>query len=148
MTTMHRTGAASDERRRLVRFVAAGLSAATAVVYLMIGLGVVSVVDQTAAGAPDLLPFGLAAGAAYALGAFLLVALDRRALWAIGSILQVGVIAMYIVVAPNRDPSFEAWGLAIKGMQLVLLGALLYLSLRAPVGSPTRSSTRGAAGHA
>ncbi len=42
---------------------------------------------------------------------------------------------MYVVVSTNRTPPFEAWGLSIKVLQLVLLGALLYLSVRPPVGS-------------
>ncbi len=133
---------ASGDRRRRIRYLAAGLSAATAFIYVLIGLGIVSVVDEVAGDAPDLLTFGLAAGAAYVLGAALLVAFDRRALWFVGSVLQVGVIVMYLVVSSTRTPPFEVWGVAIKVLQLVLLGALLYLSVRPPAGPTSRVEPR------
>ena len=122
MATSVRLAGSADDRRRAARLLAAGLSAATALIYALIGLGVVSVVDETSDRAPDLLTFGLAAGAAYLLGAVLLLAVDNRVLWILGSMLQVGVIAMYVAVASNRTPPFEAWGLTIKVLQLALLG--------------------------
>jgi hypothetical protein len=132
VTTSFRLDALDAGRRRRVRLLAAGLAAATALVYALIGLGVVSIVDEVSGDAPDLLTFGLGAGAAYVLGACLLLAFDRRALWVLGSILQVGVIVMYVVVSSTRTPPFEVWGLAIKALQVVLLGALLYLSITPP----------------
>jgi hypothetical protein len=124
--------APETRRRRAVRAVAAAAAGVTAAMYLLIGLGVVSVVDTASADAPPLFDFGVAAGAAFALGALLLVATDRRILWVLGAVLQVGIIVMYVAVSPQRTPPFEMWGIAIKVLQLVLLGALAYLAVRAP----------------
>ena len=98
--------------------------------YLLIGFGVLHVVEEVAADAPPLLDFGLMAAAAFGLGALLLLTLDNRILWVLGALLQVGVIVMYVVVGQQRTPAFEMWGLTIKVLQFVLLAALLYLALR------------------
>jgi hypothetical protein len=119
-------------RRPLVRRVAAALSGATAVVYFMIGFGVVQVVDAAPADAPDLFGFGLSAGLAFALGAILLLAFDRRVLWVLGALFQVGVIAMYVVVSAERTPPFEVWGILIRVAQVFILGSLVYLAAQPP----------------
>jgi hypothetical protein len=118
---------AQTGRRRTVRLGAAAASALVAVLSALIGIGVVSVVTESSADAPPLIIFGLSAGAAFALGAILLVALDRRILWILGALFQVGVIVMYINVAPHRTPPFEMWGITIKILQVLILGALAYL---------------------
>ena len=79
-----------------------------------------------------MLAFGLSAGSAYLLGALLLLLTDRRVPWILGAILQVGVIVMYVNVAPQRTPPYEAWGITIKVLQFALLGLLAYLAIRAP----------------
>jgi hypothetical protein len=119
-------------RRHQVRYLAAAAALLTATIYALIGLGVLSVVSETATDAPPLLTFGLSAGAAYLLGAVLLLAIDRRIAWVLGAILQIGVIVMYIAVAPNRTPPYELWGITIKVLQALLLVALVYLSIRPP----------------
>jgi peptidoglycan/LPS O-acetylase OafA/YrhL len=129
-------------RRRTVRLIAAAASAGVAIVYFLIGLGLVEVVDRTAAGSPDLLVFGVSAGLAFGVGALLLLGFDNRLLWALGAILQVGVIVMYVAVAPNRTPPFELWGIVIKVLQAVILVALLYLLIRAPEPRPTTQRLR------
>jgi hypothetical protein len=86
-----------------------------------------------------MLGFGAAAGAAFLLGAALLVAFDRRVLWILGAILQVFVVWGYFAVAPDRTPSFEAWGIALRVIQLPLFAALLYLAVRS-------ASSQGARG--
>lgn len=115
-------------RRRTIRYAAAAASALTALVYLLIGLGVLRVVE-TAADAPPMLDFGLAAGGAFALGAVLLASTDRRILWVVGALLQVGVIVTYVNVASQRTPPFEAWGITIKVLQVLILAALAYLAV-------------------
>ena len=112
---------------------AAVVSAVTALLYLGIGVGALKIVDETNADTPDLLMFGAAAGAAFIFGAILLIALDHRAVWLLGAILQVGVIVMYIAVSPQRTPPFEPWGILIKGLQVAILAALAYLVIRPPV---------------
>jgi hypothetical protein len=122
----------AQKQRRTIRYLAAAIAAITTVMYLLIGFGVLHVVDEAAADAPPLLDFGLMAGAAFGLGALLLLTMDRRVLWVLGAILQVGVIVMYVVVGQQRTPAFGLWGITIKILQVVLLGALLYLALRPP----------------
>jgi hypothetical protein len=115
--------------RERVRYIAAGLAAATALLYFLIGLGVVRVVESSAA-TPDLFEFGAMAGGAFAFGALLLAVTDRRELWVVGALLQMVVLIGYVSAADMRTPAFEFWGLAIKAFQLLLLGALTYLALR------------------
>ena len=82
--------------------------------------------------------FGVFAGLAFVLGASLLLAVDRRALWIAGAIFQVGVIVMYIAVAPQRTPAFETWGILIKLFQVAILVALVELVVRAPARASDR----------
>jgi hypothetical protein len=125
--------------RRLVRYVAAALAATMAVIYFLIGAGVLTVVEP-AAGDPSMLIFGASAGAAFLTGALLLVAFDRRMLWIVGAVLQVFVAWGYFAVAPDRTPSFETWGVTLRIIEFPLLVALLYLAV-----GPARS--RGATVH-
>lgn len=120
-------------RRRLVRYVAAAVSAATALLYFGIGVGVLRVVDVARPDGPDMFLFGVSAGGAFALGAVLLLLVDHRGLWLLGALLQVLVIAMYVAISSQRTPPFEAWGLTIKLLQAAVLVALAYLVLRQPV---------------
>ncbi len=124
-----------DRGRRTIRYLAAVLSAGIAAVYLLIGFDVIKVVDTNPPDMPSLLPFGLMSGAAFLLGAILLAVFDRRILWTLGGLFQVAVIAMYVAVAPQRDPSYEAWGIGLKVVQAILLLALVYLAVRAPRGN-------------
>ena len=119
-------------RRRTIRYLGAAASIVTAMLYFGIGIGVLVVVDEAATDAPGLFEFGASAGAAFVIGALLLLTVDRRVLWVLGALLQVGVIVMYFAVGPQRTPSFELWGLLIKVFQVVILGALAYLIVRPP----------------
>jgi hypothetical protein len=104
----------------------------TALLYFGIGAGVLVVVDEAATDAPGLFEFGASAGAAFVVGALLLLTLDRRVLWVLGALLQVGVIVMYVAVGQQRTPPFELWGILIKAFQVGILGALVYLIVRPP----------------
>jgi hypothetical protein len=115
--------------RRTIRYGAAAIAAATALVYFLIGLGVLKVVTEEPEDMSMLL-FGGGAGSMFLLGAILLVVFDRRVLWILGAILQVLVMAAYVNVAPTRTPAFEIWGIALRVIQVPLLGALVYLSLK------------------
>ena len=118
-------------RRRRVRYLAALASVATASLYFGIGLGLLKVSDATK-DAPPILIFGASAGAAFVLGAVLLLAFDRRILWLLGALLQVVVIVMYVRVSEQRNPPFELWGITIKALQVVILAALGYLAWTKP----------------
>lgn len=126
--------------RRTIRYAAALIAAAMASIYVLIGLGVVKVVDDQPVGA-DLFGFGMAAAALFATGAVLLVAFDRRALWVLGAILQVGVAVLYVAVSVQRDPPFEVWGVTLRALQVPLFAALVYLAVR-PRSEATAWSTR------
>lgn len=99
---------------------------ACAAVYFAIALGLVNVVDP-AAGNPSLVVFGVAAALAFALGAALLLITDRIGPQIAGAVFMILVIVMYFVVAQQRTPAFEAWGLALKAAQAAILAALVYL---------------------
>jgi len=129
-----------DTGRRVVRYLAALLSGGAAVVYLLIGFEMIRVVDVNPSDMPSMLPFGLAAGGAFLLGAVLLLLFDRRLLWILGGLFQVMAIVMYFAVAPQRDPSFEPWGIGLKVIQAMLLVALAWLALR-----PSQAGRRVAA---
>jgi hypothetical protein len=93
----------AQRQRRTIRYLAAAIAAITAVMYLLIGFG-----------------------------ALLLLTLDNRILWVLGALLQVGIIAIYMIVGQERTPAFETWGITIKILQVILLGALLSLVFRPP----------------
>jgi FtsH-binding integral membrane protein len=122
---------AVDAHRRAIRYFAAALSTGCAVVYFMIGLGLVY---EDVADAPSLLYFGVPAGLSFVLGATLLVATDRRILWVLGAIYQAFVILAYIGVAERRDPPFEMVGIALKVAQVGIFCLLLALIRRPPTG--------------
>jgi uncharacterized membrane protein len=122
----------SDPGRRLIRYGAALLAAGAAVVYVLIGFEVIKVIDTKSPDMVSLLPFGLLSGGAFLLGAILLFLFDRRILWIAGGLFQVFAIAMYVAVAPQRDPSYEPWGIGLKVAQAILLVALVYLATRRP----------------
>jgi hypothetical protein len=117
--------------RRTIRLVAAAASAGMAVIYYLIGFGVLSVVRGGSVDV-DILVFGLAAGSAFALGAILLLFFDHRILWIGGALLQLFVVWGYIAVAPDRTPAFELWGITLRIIQVPLFAALVYLALQAP----------------
>ncbi len=124
--------------RRTIRYGAAAIAIVMAAIYLLIGFEVLRVVNEQPAGT-DLFGFGAGAAALFGIGAILLVGLDRRPLWVVGAILQVLVAALYIAVAPSRQPSFEIWGITLRILQVPLFAALVYLALRHPEGDTLAS---------
>lgn len=117
--------------RTRIRHVAAVIATAIALIYFGIGLGVLDIGGSEAEQA-FLVVFGALAGGAFLLGAVLLVRFDRRWLWVAGAILQVFVYWAYVDVSKSRTPPFEAWGIALRIIQLPLLAALVYLAVRDP----------------
>jgi peptidoglycan/LPS O-acetylase OafA/YrhL len=126
--------------RRTVRYAAAAIAATMAAIYYLIALDVLSVVEP-AAGAPGMFEFGAMAGTAFLLGALLLGFFDRRILWVIGATFQALAFALYIGVAPAREPPFELWGLTLRVLQVALFAALVYLAVRAPDQEVSSSAT-------
>jgi hypothetical protein len=109
-----------------IRFLAAGVASVVALLYLLIGFDVITVVeDQATAGAAPV----FIAGLVFAALAVLLVTASRPVLVG-GAVLQVVVLVMYVVVSSERIPAFEAWGLGLKALQVVLLVALTSMLVR------------------
>lgn len=114
--------------RQTIRYGAAVIAVAMALIYFMIGLGLAKVVKDTPAGT-DLFGFGVGAGLLFVATAAVILLIDRRVVWAIAAVLQVLIAAMYFAVAPTRDPSFEVWGITLRVLQLGLFAALVYLAM-------------------
>ena len=115
-------------RLRVVAIVAALVSA---VFYVLIGVGVLDVGKGADGTGPDVLGFGLVAGAAFLLVAAIVAALRRRSAWLLSAVFTGLVIVGYFVTADIRRPPVEPWGLTVKAVQVVLLVALVFLSIRA-----------------
>jgi len=137
MLSRSRQNTTGGARRQIVRYLAAALAGATAVMYFLIGFCVVWVIQAACA---DQI-FGTFAGIAYAFGTILLLTLDRRALWALGAVLQVFVIFVYFDLAPQRVPAYEVWGILIRVAQVMLLAALADLAIRPALPKAAKSAT-------
>jgi hypothetical protein len=130
-TALRPRRAGVDPNRRHLRTAAAGASAAIALVYAAIALQLVTVIDGPAAQvAGDQLAFATPAAGLFGLGAYLLLRYDDRRLWAVGLVLQVLVFAMYLAVAPDRQPAFELWGVLLRVLQVGLIVPLALLTFR------------------
>lgn len=112
--------------RDTVRRVAVGLTVITAILYYLIGFRVVEVLADDPTGQTT---FGLIAGTAFALGAVVIARYDKRVLWVLGTLGLGFVIWTYFNLAPDRDPSFELWGILIRVVQVPLLITLGYLAI-------------------
>ena len=115
--------------RTTIRHAGAVVAAVMAVIYFLIGAGVLQVVTPNE-DPGFLFVFGAMAGGAFLLGALLLMRFDRRWLWMLGAAFQVFVYWGYFAVAPDRTPAFEPWGITLRVVQVPLLIALLYLAVR------------------
>ncbi len=109
---------------------AATLAALNAVIYGLIFAGVLSV------GRADEGELGIlgAGGIVYLLVAAVLWFVPRPLVWAAATAMQVMVIAMYVAIAPERDPSFEVWGITLRVLQVAMIVVLLTLLVRAVRG--------------
>src|SRR5689334_21307109 len=98
-------------------------------VYLLIGLGIVSVGTSTQEATTDLFGFGVAMAAASVAVAALLWFVPRRpTLYGVVGF-QLLVLVGYVLAAGLREPPFELWGLLIKACQtVVLLVAILLVT--------------------
>lgn len=110
-----------DPARTIPR-LAAAISAAVAGVYVLIATDVITVMEDQAT--ESAVPPVAAAVMFAALAAGLALAPSRRVLRA-GVALQVLAIALYFMIAAERTPSVEAWGLGLKVVQALLLVLLL-----------------------
>jgi hypothetical protein len=113
-----------------------------AVVYFLIGLGILDIGASSSGEMVDLALFGFSAGVAYLVLALLLTFTDRRWLWLLATLLMLWVYVIYVSTSGVREPPFEFWGLALRVIQVPLLAALIYLSWK-PSRSTTQETARG-----
>lgn len=119
------------DRRRL-RSIGALASGTMAVIYYLIGLGVLGIGGSTSGASVDLAMFGFSAGTAFLLQALLLLWTDRRWVWVLSAIFQVWVALVYVMVSGTREPPFEMWGIALRILQVPLLAVVVYPAWKAP----------------
>lgn len=72
------------------------------------------------------------AGFAFAVLAMVLALFGKRLVWAAGAAVPVIATIGYLAVSSHRTPSFEAWGLAMHGVQIVLIATLLHVAIGRP----------------
>jgi hypothetical protein len=114
---------------RLVRSLAAGTAALSALLYYLIGFGALDI-GRSTSGPADLLGFGLSAGTAFLGAGVLVLVIHHRWLVALVALMDVAVIVGYFAMAGIRVPPYEIWGLSIKVAQVAFLVALGYLLIR------------------
>jgi hypothetical protein len=117
----------------VVRGAAVALTAATAALYAVVGFAVVDISSKPENG--PIVPLAMTAFVFAAL-TVLLALRPRRISYLTGAALCAVAIVGYFVIAPSRDPSFEAWGLSIKALQVMLLAALAWLARRSTGQAP------------
>jgi hypothetical protein len=121
MDTATRPTPTSTIRHPPLHRAAAITASAIAAVYALIYAGVLSV---GRADSGELGILGVAAAVHLVLAAALWM-LPRRRLLVGTVVLQLLLGAMYVAVAPERDPAFEVWGLTIRGLSFVLIVLLV-----------------------
>lgn len=107
------------------RHLAVAVSASIALVYVLIYLGVLPI---DAAEAGELGVLGVV-GAVFAAVALLLWKTSSRTMWVGVVVMQLLMGAMYLAVAPERDPAFEVWGVLVRVLSLVLVAAVAWLAV-------------------
>lgn len=134
------------ERHRQLRWAAVALSALVAILY-----GVFFVIVRGVETDPDVsdatYPAYAFLAVAYLVSAMAYAALDRRAVWQAGAVLQVVVLGLFVVfgIGLLGPGLFEyeilveatpvgVWAGVITGLQVVLLGVLGYLASLEPAG--------------
>lgn len=114
-----------------VRRAGAVAALVAALLYLAIGLGVVTISTDVSANS-DIFGFGALMAAVYVGLALLLLRSGGRVTLLVVAIVQAVTLVGYVAVASIRTPPFEAVGLTIKLLQLVILLAVAYVALRGP----------------
>ena len=114
-------------RAQDLRLVAAIAAVGSAILYYLIGFGVLNVGESTSGATTDLLGFGLVVGTAF-LGVAAVVWLFRNR-WLLGAIglIDAAVVAGYFAMSSLREPPFEVWGLTIKVLQVVTFVSIAVL---------------------
>jgi hypothetical protein len=118
----------APDTRTAIRHTAAVIAGAVALIYLLIGLQVVTVIDVPS----DQPAFALPAAAVFGALSVLLAISDHRVVWIASAIFVALVVVMYFGVAAQRVPQFETWGILLRVLQLPLVALLAWLGLTSP----------------
>jgi hypothetical protein len=134
-------------KNSVIRYAAAALSAAFAVVYFLIAVGTITVVSTASQAGDWVAPAG--AGTAFAILAILLIVAKNRVVPILGAAMSVFTIAGYFALAPGRIPSYEIWGISITIAQggLVLALGILAFEWRRRTPSPRLAEVGRRASH-
>ena len=125
------------------RWVGIAAALACAGLYLLIGLGALTVGEPTEGGSADLLGFGAPMFVLYGLTALAIWRWRSRAGLALVAGFQLVPLLGYVAAAGFREPPYEPWGVLIKVCQVAVLVAAGALAFRAP-----RSAAAGGRPHA
>ena len=128
-----------SDHRTMTRHLAAAVCGIVGVLYLIL---LFLVADAESGASENTYGAYLLLAVPYLIGAGLLLAVDRRALWIAGAAVQVAVIALFVmfgagVSGPGQGVfdydalsglHIELWAAVITGAEAVLLGLLSYLA--------------------
>jgi hypothetical protein len=123
------------------RNLAIAAAVACAAVYVLIGIGVLSIGESTQQTTTDLLGFGALMGAIYGLTAVAIWLVRSRVAMALIALFQLVPLIGYVAFASLREPPFELWGVLIKVCQIVVLVAASTLAIRASSSTTARQPT-------
>lgn len=129
-----------SDHRTMTRYLAAALCGIVGLLYLIL---LFLVGDAESGASENTYGAYLFLAVPYLIGAGLLVAVDRRAVWIAGAAIQVVVIVLFVmfgagVFGPGQGVfdyavlnglHMEWWAAVITGAEAVLLGVLSYLAL-------------------
>lgn len=116
--------------RERPKAIGATASALMAVIYYLIGLGVLRIGGSSTGDPVDLVMFGASAGTGFLVLAVLLLRTDRRWVWMLAAVAQVWVFLVYFLVSGSREPPFEAWGIVLRLLQVPLFVVTVLLAWR------------------
>jgi hypothetical protein len=113
-----------------------------ALIYALIGLGVLGIGGTSSGESVDLLVFGAGAGSMFLVLSLLLLWTDRRWVWVVAAIVQAWIFVVYVMVSGTREPPFEVWGIVLRILQVPLFAITVILAWK-----PT-ATARAPGGHA
>jgi hypothetical protein len=118
-------------------FVSLGLALVAALVYILMGAGVLKPGDLTTDEAPPGIAYIAAAG--YIMGGFLIL-LKKRGLWITGAVINALVIIMFYAMHSDRPAVLSsAAGIITKVAQIPLEAGLIFLITKS--GTEKRATT-------
>lgn len=117
------------EHEVAIRRLAIGAALAAAVLYALIGLGVLDVGRPSSGGPADLGPFGALMAATFVVVALALARFESIPTLLGVIVVQLIVIVGYFALAAVREPAIEINGLLVKLAQVVVLVSAVALLL-------------------